>query len=169
MGDATGKTVISTGSKVQISYTGYLLSKGEYNFLKLGNQFDSNVNTGNALIFTVGENNVIKGLEEGLVGAKVGMKRFLVIPPHLAYGDTDTNKKIPPHSVLCFQIEVIKVKSKGKEEKPVPMTPPPVIASPRDETIHRIAKIHNPFNNNNNLFIMFNNNKCNLFSNNSML
>jgi len=106
--------------------------KGEYGMPKLGNMFDSNFSSGKPLIFTVGEHSVIKGLEEGIMGMKAGGKRFIVIPSHMAYGDSDRNTAIPPNSTLCFQIEVVKVKPKTKVQEG--NLPPPVLKdSPREE------------------------------------
>ena len=63
---------------------------------------------GKLFIFKLRKNEVVKGLEEGLLGMRVGGRRRLLIPPELGYG----NKKIqgiPPNSILYFEIELIKV------------------------------------------------------------
>jgi peptidylprolyl isomerase len=41
------------------------------------------------LAFTIGEGNLIKGFEYGLIGMQVGEKKNLVIPPEDAYGQKD--------------------------------------------------------------------------------
>ena len=40
---------------------------------------------------------------------KKGGKRFLVIPPNLAYGSQGMGNKVPPHSTLLFEVEVMRV------------------------------------------------------------
>ncbi|HLE05773.1 MAG TPA: FKBP-type peptidyl-prolyl cis-trans isomerase [Candidatus Nanoarchaeia archaeon] len=42
--------------------------------------------------FVVGSNEVIKGLEIGVIGMRVGEEKQLMIPPAMAFGDYDTNK-----------------------------------------------------------------------------
>lgn len=52
---------------------------------------------------------LIAGWKEGLVGATIGSKLTLIVPPHLGYGDHDLDD-IPPHSILVFKMEIV-----GKE------------------------------------------------------
>jgi FKBP-type peptidyl-prolyl cis-trans isomerase 2 len=47
----------------------------------------SDVNGGDSFIFTVGDGNAIKGVDEGARGMKAGGVRRLLIPPSLAYVD----------------------------------------------------------------------------------
>lgn len=51
---------------------------------------------------------VIVGWQEGLLGAKVGGRRLLVIPPNKAYG-TLGNGPIGPNETLIFVVDVIAV------------------------------------------------------------
>jgi FKBP-type peptidyl-prolyl cis-trans isomerase len=54
-------------------------------------------------------NELIQGWKEGMMYLKPGGKIKMIVPPHLGYGDYELDK-IPPHSILYFEIEVIKVK-----------------------------------------------------------
>uniref|UniRef100_A0A6G1S4R3 peptidylprolyl isomerase n=1 Tax=Aceria tosichella TaxID=561515 RepID=A0A6G1S4R3_9ACAR len=77
--------------------------------------FDSSYDRNEPFTFQLGIGQVIRGWEKGLVGACVGEKRQLVIPPHLGYGNAK-HDQIPPGSTLIFDIEILKV-----EEGPTPM------------------------------------------------
>ena len=59
--------------------------------------------------FVVGQGRVIKGWDQGIPGMKVGGKRTLVIPAHLAYGSRNMGA-IPPNSTLKFEVELLSVK-----------------------------------------------------------
>ena len=91
-----------TGNTVSVHYKGTLLN---------GTVFDSSYNRGTPFSFTLGQNRVIQGWEQGVLGMKVGGKRKLVIPPDLAYGEQGAgNGAIPPNSTLVFEVELLGVK-----------------------------------------------------------
>jgi FKBP-type peptidyl-prolyl cis-trans isomerase len=92
-----------SGDIVWVHYTGKLTS---------GEQFDSSVGQ-KPFKFTLGQGQVIKGWDEGVVGMKVGEKRNLVIPPELAYGPGGSGK-IPPNATLLFDIEMIGLARPGQ-------------------------------------------------------
>lgn len=96
----TGATV-ATGQTITVRYTGWLAN---------GTQFDSNTTKPDPLTFKVGSGQVIAGFDDGLVGAKVGSQRQLIIPPSLGYGPYDYGP-IPGNSVIVFKVEVISVTS----------------------------------------------------------
>lgn len=74
-----------------------------------GSEFDNSYKRGQPLIFTLGTGQVIKGWDQGLLGICAGEKRKLVIPPHLAYGESGSPPTIPPQSTLVFEVEAVKV------------------------------------------------------------
>jgi hypothetical protein len=51
----------------------------------------------------------LKGMVEGLVGARAGGKRKLILPPELAYGEAGAGGVIPPNAVVVVDVEILKV------------------------------------------------------------
>jgi len=85
-----------------VHYTGWLTD---------GTKFDSSVDRGQPFQFSIGQGQVIRGWDEGVMTMKVGGKRKLTIPPNLAYGDAGApGGRIPPGSTLVFDVELIDVK-----------------------------------------------------------
>lgn len=71
-----------------------------------GTEFDASYNRDKPLTFTVGQGQVIKGWDEGLLGMCVGDKRKLTIPPEFGYGEQGMGP-IPPASTLGeFSLEM---------------------------------------------------------------
>ncbi len=83
--------------EIKINYQGKLLN---------GQIFDGE-HKKNPISFKVAD--LIEGWKEGMLYLKKGGKAKLIIPPYLGYGDYDL-EKIPPHSVLVFDVEVVDVK-----------------------------------------------------------
>ena len=52
---------------------------------------------------------MIRGLRQGLTGMRAGGARRLVVPPSLAYG-RNRYGKVPPNSVLVFDLELLSVR-----------------------------------------------------------
>jgi len=87
------------GKKVKVHYTGTLLD---------GTKFDSSLDKGVPFEFTLGQNEVIAGWDEGIAMMKVGGRAKLVIPSDLAYGPRGSGP-IPPSATLVFEVELIEV------------------------------------------------------------
>lgn len=58
---------------------------------------------------------LIPGLKIGLIGMKEGEKRTVYIHPSLGYG---TAGMLPPNSLLCFEVEVIKAQAEEQIAAP---------------------------------------------------
>ncbi len=86
------------GQNVKVHYTGMVLD---------GTVFDSSVERGEPIEFTLGSGQVIPGWDEGISKINVGSKARLIIPSHLAYGDKARSELIQPFSTLIFDIELI--------------------------------------------------------------
>lgn len=78
-----------------------------------GTRIDSSADHGNSFTFTLGGGQVIKGLDEGLVGMRVGGIRWLMVPPDLAYGADGVRAtpgpSIPPSATLVFVVDLLSV------------------------------------------------------------
>jgi len=90
------------GRTVAAHYVGVAFSTGE--------EFDSSWSRGDPLSFPLGGGRVIKGWDDGIAGMRVGGRRRLVIPPHLAYGDRGAGGAIAPGETLIFVVDLVDVK-----------------------------------------------------------
>lgn len=104
--------VVGTGpeaakhDKVYVHYTGWLLN---------GKMFDTSLRGTNPkpFDFTIDNDEVIKGWDEGVAGMKVGGKRKLKIPAKAAYGAQGAGGGlIPPDATLVFDISLVRIKGK---------------------------------------------------------
>ena len=100
--------VAGQGSKVSVHYTGWLYKTMAPR--QRGRQFDSSHSRGEPLEFPLGTGRVIKGWDQGVMGMKVGGKRTLIIPSHLAYGAKGAGDMIGPGADLIFDVELMDVK-----------------------------------------------------------
>jgi peptidylprolyl isomerase len=74
-----------------------------------GTEFDNSYDRGQPFEVPLGQGKVIKGWDQGLVGAQSGGRRQLDIPASLAYGDAGAGDKIKPGDALSFIIDIIAV------------------------------------------------------------
>lgn len=89
------------GDTVSVHYVGVSWSTGE--------EFDSSWDRGSPLRFQLGAGQVISGWDQGVQGMKVGGRRHLVIPAHLAYGDRGAGGVIAPGETLIFVCDLVSV------------------------------------------------------------
>jgi FKBP-type peptidyl-prolyl cis-trans isomerase len=95
--EGTGAAV-GRGDMVSLFYKGSLLD---------GTEFDSNVGK-DPFTFPALSMQVVPGFDEGVALLKQGGKADIYIPSYLGYGGQGQGK-IPPYSILKFEIEVTKI------------------------------------------------------------
>jgi len=84
-----------------------------------GTVFDESWSGGQPFPVTIGTGQVIKGWDEGLIGAKVGERRRLVLGADNAYGDQATGD-IPANAPLAFEVDVVDIQSGAAAATPAP-------------------------------------------------
>ena len=86
------------GDRVEVHYVGVEFDTGE--------EFDASWNRGSSIEFPL--RGLIQGWQEGIPGMKVGGRRELIIPPHLAYGPAGSGHFLGGKT-LIFIIDLIAV------------------------------------------------------------
>jgi len=91
---------VKAGDKVSVQYVLATYSSGKTVQSSWGSQ---------PFTFTVGQGQVIKGWDEGLVGAQAGGRYELIIPPSLGYGAQSPGPGIAANDTLIFVVDVLSV------------------------------------------------------------
>lgn len=89
---------LKKGDKVKVDY--------EANLLMTGEKFDSSFGR-EPFGFVIGQEEVIKGWDEGIPLIGKGGKGTLYIPAKLGYGSENVSKQISPNSILIYRVEVL--------------------------------------------------------------
>lgn len=89
--------MLSIGDFVRISYTakledGKVIDTTDAEIAKKEGIFNENARYGDIFV-VLGEGNVLKGLEEDIIGKEVGYKGTVVVTPEKGFGEYDPNKK----------------------------------------------------------------------------
>ena len=96
---AAARSYAVPGGTVTVHYVGV-----EYD---TGDQFDSSWDRGQTIEFPL--RGLIQGWQEGIPGMKVGGRRQLVCPPHLAYGPAGGGHRLSGKT-LIFVIDLLAVR-----------------------------------------------------------
>lgn len=96
--EGQGERAVEDGDVISVHYVGTLID---------GTKFDSSLDRGETFVFSVGAGQVIPGWEQGVLGMKLGEKRKLTIPAHLAYGEQGIPGVIPPSATLIFEVDLV--------------------------------------------------------------
>merc|ERR1719253_2561591 len=89
---------VMNGQSVSMHYTGTIDQSSVTG--EKGKQFDSSRDRGQTFDFVIGQGQVIKGWDEGILGLCVGAKANLVIPPEMGYGTSGAGGDIPGGATL---------------------------------------------------------------------
>ncbi len=58
----------------------------------------------------IGDGQVVKGWNEGILGMRIGEVRKLICPPDLAYGAAGNPPDIPPNATLTFEVRLDRIR-----------------------------------------------------------
>ncbi|KAI9539602.1 Peptidyl-prolyl cis-trans isomerase fkbp10 [Dissostichus eleginoides] len=94
------KRTTKTSDFIRYHYNGTLLS---------GAAFDSSYARNSTYDAYLGQGDLIKGMDEGLLGMCVGERRIIIVPPFLAYGETGHGTSVPPQATLVFEVLLVDV------------------------------------------------------------
>lgn len=92
----------AAGQTVDVHYVGVSYKNAK--------QFDASWDRGNTFSFGLGSGQVITGWDEGVAGMRVGGRRRITIPPHLAYGKQGAGGVIGPDETLVFVVDLVGVR-----------------------------------------------------------
>ncbi|XP_028261381.1 peptidyl-prolyl cis-trans isomerase FKBP5 [Parambassis ranga] len=87
------------GDKVTVHYTGKLLT---------GKKFDCSRDRKEAFCFNVGKGQVLKAWDIGVLSMQRGEVCTILCKPEYAYGSAGNPDKIPPNSVVVFEMELVR-------------------------------------------------------------
>lgn len=88
---------------------GALITAHYRGWLEDGTEFDSSYRRSAPFQCVLSNNKVIQGWILGLKDMRVGGKRKLFVPAHLAYGERQVGTMIPPNANLVFEIDLLEV------------------------------------------------------------
>ncbi|GMI60295.1 hypothetical protein ScalyP_jg6426 [Parmales sp. scaly parma] len=92
------------GDKLSMHYVGTLQSDGS--------KFDSSRDKGKLFEFTIGQGQVIKGWDEGVMKMSLGERSILHISSDYGYGARGHPPVIPASADLDFDVELVKINGK---------------------------------------------------------
>lgn len=91
--------VVEAGDDIEVHYLGQIWG---------GRVFDTSYDRGLSISFPIGVGAVIAGWDEALVGALVGSRVLLSIPPHLGYGPRGMPRAgIGGTDTLVFVVDIL--------------------------------------------------------------
>jgi FKBP-type peptidyl-prolyl cis-trans isomerase FkpA len=99
LGQGTGKAV-APGEKVKIKTTGWVYDPRARG--NKGTQYTKDDDP--PRIFKIGSGDIMAGLDQGVIGMRVGGKRELIIPPEHAFGTQGLAPNVPPNAIVMVHV-----------------------------------------------------------------
>jgi len=93
------------GDSVTVKYLGAHFTNGQ----TFDASWTDGAPGGTFTVTPLGQAQVITGWNQGLIGAKVGGRRLLVIPPDLGYGAEGAQGAIAPNETLIFVVDIVSI------------------------------------------------------------
>ncbi|MGW5419779.1 FKBP-type peptidyl-prolyl cis-trans isomerase [Streptomyces sp. NPDC003943] len=90
---------VKAGMVVRVHYVGVTFGSGK--------EFDASWDRGEPFKFALGSGRVIKGMDRGMRGMRVGGRREIIVPPRLGYGKQSPSPLIPAGSTLVFVVDLL--------------------------------------------------------------
>ncbi|MER7028957.1 MULTISPECIES: FKBP-type peptidyl-prolyl cis-trans isomerase [Streptomyces] len=90
---------VKPGMVVRVHYVGVTYGSGK--------EFDASWDRGEPFKFALGGGKVIKGMDRGVRGMRVGGRREIIVPPRLGYGKQSPSPLIPAGSTLVFVVDLL--------------------------------------------------------------
>lgn len=93
---------------------GALLQKGDRlvahieGWLPSGEKIIDSRAAGEPIEFSYGLGDLVRGLDLGMEGMRVGGKRRVIVPPAMAYGVAGTDR-VPPYATIIFEVEILEL------------------------------------------------------------
>lgn len=129
-----GSNFPNPGDTLRMHYVGTLNSNGK--------KFDSSRDAGEPFEFQIGEGEVIRGWDEGVMQMSLGEKAKLLMAADYGYGSRGAGDDIPPDADLVFEVELLAINGQEASKpakrslssaaaggsvakKPKPSPPPP--------------------------------------------
>lgn len=115
--EGTGQKAES-GDEVKVNYTGYVLGGGYFDtsFKEVAEEkglFNPQREYG-PFTFTLGQQQVIQGWDEGISLLSEGGKATIYVPSTMAYGPRERGEVIGANSILVFDVELLEVNKENE-------------------------------------------------------
>lgn len=102
--EGSGDAAVAAGDSVTVHYIGKIPDGTVFD-----QSWEREGQPGEPVPFTIGQGQVIPGWDQGLIGAKIGERRRLVIGSDNAYGEEGAGEDIPPNSPLAFEVDIVDI------------------------------------------------------------
>ena len=109
-GDESKPTKVESGSIVGFHFTVTVDASSHGSRDLIGKKIESSRDKGIAPSFPVGQGKVVAGLDQGLIGLCKGAYAYIIVPPHLGYGNTGKPEQgIRSDTTLRYDVEIIDI------------------------------------------------------------